>query len=156
MFDKAAYLKEWRSHNKEAVQEHQRVQYEKEREQRLEYQRAYNTANAAILKAKAKVRRENRTAEQKAAEREAKSEKALLRRYGLTKSEWSQRLQKQNDLCALCREPGRTGKYGKLNVDHCHETGRVRGLLCNRCNHALGNLGDNAEGLARALAYVCQ
>jgi len=60
----------------------------------------------------------------------------------------------QQGLCALCtkalhRESGRG-----CHVDHDHETGRFRGLLCGNCNTALGTLGDNVEGLSRALAYV--
>lgn len=39
-------------------------------------------------------------------------------------------------------------------VDHCHDTGRVRGMLCHGCNTALGKLGDNVAGLRRALEYL--
>lgn len=46
-------------------------------------------------------------------------------------------------------------KHGEnLCVDHDHVTGTVRGLLCNGCNHGIGKLGDNAEGVRRALAYL--
>ena len=41
-----------------------------------------------------------------------------------------------------------------LRVDHCHETGRVRGFICTPCNTGLGKLGDNIEGLERALGYL--
>jgi hypothetical protein len=55
----------------------------------------------------------------------------------------------QQGNCALC------GKHRSvLRLDHCHTTGKVRGLLCNACNGALGQLGDNQEGLSRALSYV--
>jgi len=42
----------------------------------------------------------------------------------------------------------------KLAVDHCHETGVVRGLLCFRCNQALGNFGDNLEGINKVVEYL--
>lgn len=55
----------------------------------------------------------------------------------------------QKGACALCG-----GARSVLRLDHCHVTGRVRGLLCNACNGSLGQLGDNETGLRRALNYV--
>jgi hypothetical protein len=52
------------------------------------------------------------------------------------------------DLCELC------GLVEPAHLDHCHVTGRFRGWLCRNCNTALGGLGDNREGLLRALAYL--
>lgn len=54
--------------------------------------------------------------------------------------------------CGICRKvPER--KYS-LHIDHDHETGRVRGLLCSRCNSGLGKLGDNVAGLRAAIEYL--
>lgn len=66
---------------------------------------------------------------------------------------------KQSGLCAICRKPeastdGLSGKVRQLAIDHCHETGRVRGLLCNSCNRGLGLFQDNTELLARAVLYL--
>lgn len=74
--------------------------------------------------------------------------------YGITESEFQRLLKLQDGKCALC--PVEYSDKGKRNlvVDHDHETGRVRGLLCTRCNTSIGQLGDNSEGLRRALAYV--
>ncbi len=44
--------------------------------------------------------------------------------------------------------------FRRLVVDHCHETGRLRGMLCDLCNTALGKLGDNIEGVKRLLSYI--
>lgn len=92
---------------------------------------------------------------------EAKRKKAdyaagryLQRKYGISKEQWAQMYEAQGGVCALCKVPGRTGRHDKLAVDHCHETGRVRGLLCAACNVSLGILGDNPEKLRRALNYV--
>jgi len=63
-----------------------------------------------------------------------------------------QMLVAQGGVCKLCRKPPKPGKI--LCADHCHETGKVRGLLCNTCNTALGKLGDNVAGLKSALEYV--
>lgn len=53
--------------------------------------------------------------------------------------------------CELC---DRVLESGKAHLDHCHATGIFRGWLCNRCNLALGHLGDSIKGLKRALAYL--
>ena len=55
----------------------------------------------------------------------------------------------QNDTCALCWK-----KSDKLNVDHCHDTGLVRGLLCYSCNTGLGQLKDSPVFLKAALIYL--
>lgn len=72
----------------------------------------------------------------------------LKSRYGLTPTAWEAMAAGQGYRCALCR------RQTKLVVDHDHETGKVRGLLCRACNTALGALGDSLPGLARALSYV--
>ena len=54
--------------------------------------------------------------------------------------------------CDLCGKTG--GPPRRYHVDHCHETGRIRGVLCAGCNTGLGKLGDNREGLLRALDYL--
>lgn len=73
--------------------------------------------------------------------------------YGVTRDQVAAQLTKQKGVCALCgREP--SGSKRRLCIDHDHETGRFRGLLCVPCNAALGTLGDNEAGLLRAIAYV--
>ena len=72
--------------------------------------------------------------------------------YGIDQEEYDRLLAQQGGGCALCHRLPDEGKF--LKVDHCHETGRVRGLLCQTCNFGLGILGDNEEGLLRALAYI--
>ncbi len=77
----------------------------------------------------------------------------LKRTYGLTLEAWDQLFERQGRACALCerRDPGSERGW---HVDHDHVTDRIRGILCIRCNSALGALGDNAKGLAKALRYV--
>lgn len=53
-----------------------------------------------------------------------------------------------------CELDGRPLEQGKVHLDHDHTTGAFRGWLCNRCNLALGHLGDDIKGLERALAYL--
>ena len=78
--------------------------------------------------------------------------------FGITVEEYDRLLVAQGGVCALCSKPeeaiGRGGVVKMLAVDHDHASGAVRGLLCQRCNLALGLLGDDPAGLQRALEYV--
>lgn len=58
--------------------------------------------------------------------------------------------------CEACGGPpgGRNGRYGSLNLDHDHITGKFRGWLCDRCNKGLGSLGDSIAGLEKAIEYL--
>ena len=78
----------------------------------------------------------------------------LKKRYGITPEEYEGMKQLQGDKCAICNTPD-TGK-GKENwqVDHCHETDKVRGLLCMSCNIGLGSFKDNELLLAKAIEYL--
>lgn len=81
-------------------------------------------------------------------------ESHLIRRYGITTAEYETLLEAQNGVCAICARPESSSRYGYLAVDHDHETGVVRGLLCGGCNKALGGFGDSEELLAKAIAYL--
>jgi hypothetical protein len=73
-------------------------------------------------------------------------------KFGLSREEYSALLEKQGGACALCGKPKPPQR--RLLVDHCHETGKVRGLLCIGCNTAIGQLGDNVAGLTKAIEYL--
>jgi len=79
-------------------------------------------------------------------------------RYGLTEPEYDMLHRDQSGVCCICKKPEtvkhRNGSIRCLAVDHCHLTGMVRGLLCSRCNTALGLLGDDTERVERALEYL--
>src|SRR5499426_1627330 len=70
-------------------------------------------------------------------------------RYGLTLADYRALQSRQGNACAICRKPARV-----LCIDHCHVTGRVRGLLCFKCNSALGFCNDDPRLLRAALAYL--
>lgn len=77
-------------------------------------------------------------------------ERKLLYRYGITGKDYDILLEKQEGKCAIC-----SLLYGKeLHIDHCHKTNKVRGLLCNKCNVALGFFEDNIEILQNAIKYL--
>jgi hypothetical protein len=74
--------------------------------------------------------------------------------YNLSREEYFALIEKQDNKCALCLKPFEGILNRKLHIDHCHATNKVRGLLCMPCNVGLGMLGDDEEGLTKALAYV--
>lgn len=74
-------------------------------------------------------------------------------KYGITQEQHDALLEAQDFRCAMCLSDVPKGR-GSWHVDHCHATGRVRGLLCQPCNMALGLLNDNPDTLLRAVAYL--
>ena len=78
---------------------------------------------------------------------------SLRRRYGITVDDYDRMLEEQEGRCGIC-EMAVEEHTGHFHVDHCHDTGAVRGLLCVMCNRALGILGDTSEGVRRALRYL--
>jgi hypothetical protein len=77
-----------------------------------------------------------------------------LRQYGITPDAYDTLLQSQNGVCAICgRGETRKGRR-RLAVDHCHATGKVRGLLCASCNDILSRAADNPQRLSDAIHYL--
>jgi hypothetical protein len=72
----------------------------------------------------------------------------------ITREEYNQLLEQQNRVCACCgtSNPGKNKKY--FAIDHCHKSGVIRGLLCSRCNPAIGLLHDSDDGLYQAYKYL--
>lgn len=119
--------------------------------------RAWQLRNPEKVRENAKRWRQNWTPEQRDLYLGRQRERTFKQRYGLTLADYKDMLVKQGGHCVLCSRTPEQERYGRLNVDHCHETGRVRGLLCTPCNHALGMLGDNVAGLQKAVEYLtCQ
>jgi Autographiviridae endonuclease VII len=82
-----------------------------------------------------------------------------MSKYGITITEYDALYQHQDGVCAICGKPesGRdnTGtKIKALAVDHDHETGAIRGLLCSTCNSFLGYIGEDPEILRRGAEYI--
>jgi hypothetical protein len=84
----------------------------------------------------------------------------LKRLYGITVEQYDELLAKQNGCCAVCGSGSsysrnyKITKRAKFSVDHCHATGKIRGLLCTRCNRAIGLIGDNIETALRMSEYL--
>jgi hypothetical protein len=77
-----------------------------------------------------------------------------LKKYGITAEQYEEERIKQNYSCLLCGAHENTQRHNKLHIDHCHTTGKYRGLLCSNCNLGLGKFSDNVEVLERAAKYV--
>jgi len=75
----------------------------------------------------------------------------LNQRYGLTPEQYLEMVNIQNGVCKICLEPS---IRLRLSVDHCHTTGNIRGLLCERCNTLLGRVKDNPTILINAAQYL--
>lgn len=74
----------------------------------------------------------------------------LIYKYGITIENYNEILKKQNGVCAIChRAPGKIA----LHTDHCHETGKVRGLLCHQCNWYLGTIDADPDIIGRIISY---
>jgi hypothetical protein len=80
--------------------------------------------------------------------------KSIKRLYGLEKNEYDSLLEYQEHKCYICGTPEEQCSKGTLNVDHCHSTGKVRGLLCLNCNTAIGHFREDPELLQRAIEYL--
>ncbi len=78
--------------------------------------------------------------------------------YGLTAKDYKLLYENQNKVCCICKHPetavSRNGKIKKLAIDHCHITGKVRGLLCFNCNTSLGFIKDDKNILERMIEYI--
>lgn len=83
---------------------------------------------------------------------------ALKRRYGITVEEYDAMYEEQHGVCLVCSKPSTKldgyGNIARLHVDHNHDTGEVRGLLCNNCNTALGLLKESPEIIRRLGDYI--
>ena len=79
----------------------------------------------------------------------------LKYKYGITKDEYEKMLLQQDGKCAICGTTNaRHNKGNNLLVDHCHDSLKVRGLLCNRCNTTLGLINDNVSILNKMIEYL--
>jgi len=83
----------------------------------------------------------------------------LKLRYGITPEQYAEMFKIQNNRCAICgnvetARHNRSNKIQKLAVDHCHSTGKVRGLLCQDCNRGIGKFHDDIARLEKAIKYL--
>jgi len=116
--------------------------YAKNKEKILGYKKKHREKYRDIYIKRAREKRANAT---------EKPFDHLKRDYGLTKEGYLEMFKSQNGVCAICCNPE---KKKRLAVDHCHNTGKIRGLLCARCNTSIGRFNDDVELLQKAIDYL--
>lgn len=134
---KKEYARLWRERN--LAKEKARLAERLKTPEYQEYQSKYREANREKA-------RQTTAQWRNATGRESVKNSVLKSMYGITLDDYNRMSEEQLHTCAICKEPEtaiRNGKPQKLAVDHCHKTGKVRGLLCWRCNTTLGRYGDD-------------
>jgi hypothetical protein len=74
--------------------------------------------------------------------------------YGLTLDQYDAMLKKQNGVCAICKKPETRSKKNNMCIDHNHKTGKVRSLLCDKCNRGIGYFNESISLLENASIYL--
>ena len=139
------YHKAYREKNKEKIKAKKKTYREKNRGKIRAYQKAWEEKNKENIRARKKIYRENN--------KDKMRNRDLKRNFGISLHEYDLMLTEQKGKCACCGTH-QNELTRNLAVDHDHDTGLIRGLLCGKCNTAIGKLGDNIEGLMRALNYL--
>lgn len=120
-------------------------------------QREYAKNNKQLIKDRNAKRSKERKAYYQSSKGIESSRRAhLKRKYSMTLEDYNQLSEDQNHTCAICYTEETSQRNNFLSVDHDHLTGRVRGLLCNTCNRALGLFNDNIELLNNSIKYLEQ
>lgn len=142
---KQEYQREWYIKNKD------RILIEKKALYNIDIEKSRNKVKTAYYK-----HREKRIADIRL-DRKLNPDKYknqdLKKVFGITLIEYKLMLENQQHKCKICNKHKNEFKK-QLAVDHCHSTGRIRGLLCEKCNVGLGSFKDNIEVLTQAIEYL--
>ena len=126
-----AYQREWRKTNPAKIRGYKQADYQRHKEAYSAYLERWRSENP-----------------------DYDANRWLLRKFGITLDEYESMLESQGGVCAICKQPERGNRAKRLAVDHCHETGVIRGLLCQSCNRALGLFKDDVDLLNAAINYL--
>ncbi len=159
-----AYAREYARRNREKMKANAKAWLEKNPGKGAEYTRRWQKKNPDKVKQHERTRSRVTTSEGRASHVEymrqyyAKfPEKKLHQRmlkYGITGEDYTRMHKQQGGLCAICKKPETMSRSDRLSVDHCHTTGKVRGLLCANCNNGLGRFKDDPAALNAAARYI--
>jgi hypothetical protein len=131
----ACLASQWSKDNKERVKENKKIA---EQKRKLKDPKLFEEKSNNYKKNKAEVSKW----------------RTIKNNFGLTKEQYFQMLDFQNNRCKICNNILILGK--STHIDHCHETGKVRGILCQKCNHGLGMFNDNIQLFYNAIQYLQQ
>jgi hypothetical protein len=136
--------------------EKRRQYYQQNKQKFIDKAKAWKAANPEKAKESSRKSTEkSRSLESK----KSKKHRHLKNKYGISLEQYQQMYNQQLGSCLICKTPllfqNLEGEHSKTaNVDHCHTTGKVRGLLCNSCNRGLGFFQDNSALLRHAAEYL--
>jgi len=122
-----AYIRNWKSKNKNRILEATRAWSKKNRVHITTLARLYYRAN-----------------------KQKELDRVRLKKYGISGNEYREILKRQGGKCPICRN----SIVKNLSVDHDHATGKIRGLICNPCNLAIANAGDSPDRLRAMAKYL--
>lgn len=120
------------------------------RKTNAERQRAYRERHPERVKEQQRKWRENNKEYNSSRQRKYQ----IKANYGMSLDDYDAMLVGQKGQCAICGTTNPHNRWKVFAVDHCHETGKVRGLLCNKCNRGMGLLDDDADRLIKAAEYL--
>lgn len=132
------YKLRWATENKERIKEMRKRHFEEHPEALIRHrQKAQEARRRRIIENPAKH-----------------LEHYLKSVFGINLEVYNCMLELQDYSCAICFSPSEENTHGRLYVDHCHDSGQVRGLLCQKCNSILGYAKDQEEVLLNAIEYL--
>ena len=143
---KAQYQREYRAKNPDRVRQHRKKYDTKNAEKIRQYKKAYCAKNAEKMKRVSMEWRKNNPKKWLAIQ--------LRNKYGITIEQMVAAMEKQNHGCAICGYSDTSNPRYFPYVDHCHTTGKFRGVLCATCNTGLGLFKDSSELLKTAALYI--
>lgn len=140
--------------NPEKRREYMRKRYSEQ----IEKERAYNREKYLRHKEKYNARAKKYYENNKELVLQNSRKSHLKNSYGLSVEEYQQMVEDQQNRCAICHKHEiritKMGTIKPLSVDHCHITGKVRALLCNDCNSALGYIHEDIDRLKEMIIYI--
>jgi hypothetical protein len=138
--------KEYYQKNKTKILEAQKVYYQNNKEQRKKVVLEYYNKNKKKIKAyRAKWHQENKF---------SKRVREIKRKYGLSYDEYEWFYKRQDKRCAICYSKLKEGFDVDKCIDHNHKTGKIRGLLCTKCNFIIGLANEDTSVLLKAVNYL--
>lgn len=146
------YWKKYQKLNREKILTQHREYYRKNKERLLKQNKDYRSKKGdQIREGQRKYYQENKG---------KWKEQHLRKKYNLSVEDFNAIFVAQNGQCAICATTfndafvGTRQREGKAHVDHCHTTGKIRGLLCTKCNTALGLFDEDIVRLLNAIDYL--
>lgn len=131
---------------KACVAARNKAYYESTKEDQRVYAREYHSRNREACREKMRARY--------ASNKDRYREKWIEKKYGKGALAFYNAEIAKDDKCRICGISESDAPGGRLAIDHCHATGRLRGLLCSKCNTGIGLLGDNRAILQAAITYL--